>query len=339
MKAVLFKSDERFEAFGKRLREAGVEVILADFENRDWIKIDYAKVDIVIYFSTFKYTSNHPLALQAVNDNLIFIYRQNPQICMFPDPNGIHYYNDKYRQFLFLSAHGYPIPDTIPLLAKKDILKAEKEFGYPMVVKNRYGAGGGSVFRAFDRKQLEGFYNVSTLNFYNWGAVKYFYGMLSKRRFYYSLIKEKKCVYPFLSPPLIAQRFIKIDRDLKTVVGDGKVVESHWRRQAHAQQWKVNIDDGGIGIWGYVPEEPLELSIRLAKDLNTRWLNLDLLISEGKFLITEFSPVWHHYAYREKKSFVYQDDYNLEMPLEKALDLEWIIVQSLVKAVKEKKHE
>lgn len=335
MKAVLFKSDERFKAFSRRLVEAGVEVIAADFDNSDWIQIDYKKIDIVIYFSSFKYTSNHPLALQAVHDNLNFIYRQNPKICMFPDPNGIPYYNDKYRQFLFLSSHGYPIPDTIPLLSKKDIINAEKQFGYPMVVKNRFGAGGGSVFRVFDRKQLEAFYNISTLNFFNVGALKYFYGMLKKRRFYYSLVREKKCIYPFLSAPLIAQRFIKIDRDLKTVVGDGKVVEAHWRRQAHAQQWKVNIDDGGIGIWGYVPKEPIELSIRLAKELNTRWLNLDLLVSEGNFLITEFSPVWHHYAYREKESFVYQDDYNIEIPIEKALDLELIIVQSLVKAAKE----
>lgn len=336
MKAVLFKSDERYEAFYRRLAESGVAVIEADFGNSDWIHMDYRQVDIVIYFSSFKYTSNHPLALQAVYDNLSFIHRQNPQICMFPDPNGIPYYNDKYRQYLFLSTHGYPIPDTIPLLSRQDIMRAEKVFGYPMVVKNRYGAGGGSVFRAFNRKDLETFYNISTLNLFNTGALKYFWSILTQRRFYYNLIKAKRCIYPFLSPPLIAQRFIKIDRDLKTVVGDGKVVESHWRQQAHPQQWKVNIDDGGIGIWSHVPPEPIQLSERLAGELNTRWLNLDLLISNGRFLITEFSPVWHHYAYREKESFIYKDDYNIEMPLETSLDLELIIVQSLVRAAKGK---
>ena len=56
-------------------------------------------------------------------------------------------------------------------------------------------------------------------------------------------------------------------------------------------------------------------------------------MSDGQFLITEFSPVWHHYAYQEKSSFVYKDDYNITMPLEVSLDLERIIVESLLRAV------
>ena len=140
-------------------------------------------------------------------------------------------------------------------------------------------------------------------------------------------------IYPFFSPPLLAQKYVKIDRDLKTVVGDCQVVEAHWRHQAHEKQWKVNIDDGGIGVWGEVPQIALDLSIRLAKELNASWINLDLIMSDGQFLITEFSPVWHHYAYKEKPSFVYQDDYNIEMPLEISLDLERIIVESLISAV------
>ena len=62
----------------------------------------------------------------------------------------------------------------------------------------------------------------------------------------YHLIKAKKMSYPFLSQPLLAQKYIEMDCDLKTVVGNYKVVEAHWRHQAHEKQWKVNIDDGGI---------------------------------------------------------------------------------------------
>jgi hypothetical protein len=139
-----------------------------------------------------------------------------------------------------------------------------------------------------------------------------------------------------LSPPLLAQKYITHDHDLKTVVGNYNVVEAHWRRKAHGKMWKVNIDDGGVGEWSYVPDEPIDLSIRLAGDLQTRWLNLDFMISEGKYLISEFSPVWHHYAYREKPSFIYKDDYNIEPALEVSLDLERIIVESLLGAVKER---
>ena len=83
-------------------------------------------------------------------------------------------------------------------------------------------------------------------------------------------------------------------------------------------------------MWGYVPDEAIELSMRLAKELEARWLNIDMVMSGGQFLITEFSPVWHHYAYKEKPTFVYQDDYNIDLPLEVALDLERIIVESLL---------
>ena len=143
--------------------------------------------------------------------------------------------------------------------------------------------------------------------------------------------------YPFLSAPLLAQKFIKLDRDLKTVVGKGKVVEAHWRFQADEDMWKVNIDGGGTGVWGQVPQEALDLSVRLAEELKVSWLNLDLIMENDKFLITEFSPVWHHYAYKEKPSFVYKDDYNIDVPLEISLDLERIIVESLIEGVKGEK--
>lgn len=339
MKAVLFKSDERFDAFRKKFEEYNVDYELLDFAEQDWINYNYNEVDIVIYYSSFKYSSNHPLALQEVYDNLIFLHHEYPHLCIFPDPNGIHYYNDKYRQFLFLSTHGFPMPETIPLFSKSALEIAEKRLGYPMILKNRYGAGGGSVFRVFNRKQLTQLYNLSTLNLFNVGAVSHFFQMMRKRIFFYQLIKQKRCLYPFLSPPLMAQKYIKIDRDLKTVVGDGKVVEAHWRHQANPEQWKVNIDDGGIGVWAHIPEEPLNISIRLAKELNTRWLNLDMLTDGQDFYITEFSPVWHHYAYKEKPSFVYKDDYNIDIPLEVSLDLERILVESLIAAAKSNRPE
>ncbi|NLW66252.1 MAG: hypothetical protein GXY28_00480, partial [Bacteriovoracaceae bacterium] len=67
------------------------------------------------------------------------------------------------------------------------------------------------------------------------------------------------------------------------------------------------------------------------RELGAGWINLDLMPSERGFLISEFSPVWHHYAFREKPTFVYKDDYNIDPPLALSLDLERIIVESLMK--------
>ena len=336
IKGVLFKSKERFLSFQKKLTEYGVDFEILDFEEHGWLEFDFGDIDFLIYYPSFKYSSNHPLALHNVYDNIMFIHETYPYIKMYPDPKIIKYYNDKYRQFLFLRDHSYPIPETIPLYSEKSIDLVEDKLGYPMVIKNRYGAGGGSVFRAFNKKELIKYYNLSKLNLFNLDSAKYFVDMLSQRLFYYQLIKAKKARYPFLSPPILAQKFMKLDRDLKTVVGNYKIVEAHWRLQANEAMWKMNIDGGGTGVWSKVPQEAIDLSVSLAKELKASWLNIDLIKSNETFLITEFSPVWHHYAYKEKPSFVYKDDYNIDIPLEVSLDLERIIVESLIDAVKRK---
>ncbi|MFX0199390.1 MAG: RimK family alpha-L-glutamate ligase, partial [Candidatus Hodarchaeota archaeon] len=229
--------------------------------------------------------------------------------------------------------HNYPMPLTYPLFSEESLRVAIEKLGYPMIIKNRYGAGGGSVFKVFNKKELLTYYNLSTFNFFNMGAIRYFLSMLRQKIFFYHLIKAKRMSYPFLSPPLLAQQHIKLDRDLKTVVGNYKVVEAHWRIQANKAQWKVNIDAGGIGEWSRIPQEAIDLSERLARDLKVSWINIDLIPCDGEYMITEFSPVWHHYAYKEKPTFVYKDDYNIDKPLEVSLNLERIIVESLIHAV------
>jgi len=332
LKAILFKSERRFQTFKEKLTKYGVEVTILDFERDDWIHYNYSNTDILIYFPSFKYSSNHPLALFEVHDNLMHISNVNPAIKMFPDPNIIRYYCDKYRQYLFLEAGHYPIPETYPLLTMESLDMVEKRLGYPMVLKNRYGAGGDFVFKVLNRKELEKYFKLSILDLFNVSSAMYFLSMGAKKSFYWHLVKDRKMKYPFISPPLLAQKFVKIDRDLKTVVGNGKVVEAHWRHKANEMMWKMNIDSGGIGVWGYVPEEAISISERLAKDLKARWLNIDLIECNGRFLITEFSPVWHHYGYKEKPDFVYKHDYNIDVPLEAALDLEEMVVKSLIEA-------
>ena len=329
-KAVLFKSDNRFSSFQKKLLEYGVKYNILDFAEQEWMNYDYSDIDFIIYYPTFKYTSNHPLALHEVHDNLLYINAKYPNVKIFPDPKVIKYYNDKYRQFLFLRGNNFPIPETIPLFCEDSVDLADQTLGYPMVIKNRYGASGSAVFRVYNKNELLKLYRISKMDFFNYGSAKYFLNMLTERGFYYHLIKDKKASYPLLSPPLLAQEFVKISRDLKTVVGNYKVVEAHWRYQADESMWKVNIDAGGVGVWSKVDEAAIEVSERLARELGASWINLDMIEQEGEFLITEFSPVWHHYAYREKPSFVYEDDYNIEPPLEVSLDLERIIIESLI---------
>jgi glutathione synthase/RimK-type ligase-like ATP-grasp enzyme len=332
IQAVLFRSQRRFDAFKARLQKSGVEVTVLDFDTPGWVDHDFTKTDIVIYFPEFAHTSNHPLSLYRVNDNLMHIHRLFPHIRMFPDPNVIPFYSDKYRQYLFLHARGLPHPETYALTSEAALDEVAHRLGYPLVVKNRFGAGGDFVFKVTSHGELTHLYRMSQLDLFRLGAVRHYLRWFTTRLFYYHLIRERRMAYPFLSPPLLAQKYVPHDRDIKTVVGDGKVVEAHWRRKASEQMWKVNIDGGGIGEWSRVPQEIIELSERLAGELRATWLNIDIIPHGERYLITEFSPVWHHYAYKEQPSFVYKDDYNIGVPLELSLDLERIIVESLLRA-------
>jgi len=328
--AVLFKSDERFSRFREKLSKYDINYTILDFNDAQWMDFDYSNINFLLYFPTFEFTSNHPLAASRVYDNLRFLSTTFPHLRMFPDPNIIQYYNDKYMQYLFLKKHHYPIPRTYPLFSDEYLNIANDDLGYPMIIKNRYGAGGGSVFKVLNKKELVKYYKLSKFDFFNYSSARYFLDMLTNKSFYYHLIKAKKMIYPFLSSPIIAQEFVRIDRDLRIVVGNYSVVEAHWRIQATETQWKMNIDDGGIGEWSKIPEEAMKLSEKLAQELRASWLAVDIIHNGQDYLITEFSPVWHHYSYHEKPTFIYKKDYNIYIPLEVALDLERIIIESFI---------
>jgi hypothetical protein len=327
--AGLVRSPERFDAFHRELTDNGYEVREISFDDQAaWSTFDFGQLNLLIFFPSFQFSSSHPLALRHVQDQLAEIHRQYPTLPMFPDPALIPYYCDKARQHLFLVRAGLPVPRTVLLESDLAVDQAEQELGFPVVLKNRFGAGGDYVFLVENRRQLDAYYAASNMRFSGVAGWKLLADRLLRRPTLRGLFADREASYPLLSAPLLAQEFVPHDRDLKTVVGDGIPIEFHWRRRANEAMWKMNIDGGAAGEWSYAPDEPLELSVRLADMLGAKWLNTDLLWSNGKWLISEFSPVWHHYRYREKPSFVYESNYNGPIDAEEASHLERLIVRS-----------
>jgi hypothetical protein len=330
--AGLVKSKERFDAFHRELDTNGCEVRVISFDDEEqWRTFDFGALDLLIYYPSFQLASSHPLALRHVNDHFMEIHRRFPHLPMYPDPCLVPYYSDKARQHLFLSRTNLPVAKTLLLENEASIRRAEEWLKFPMVVKNRFGAGGDYVYLVHNREELAAHMAASNMRFGSGGGRKLLASLLSKRTTWRGLFGERDSHYPLPSPPLLAQEFLPHEQDLKTVVGDGIPVEFHWRRRADAGMWKMNIDGGAVGEWSHVPPEPLDLSVKLAKLLGCRWLNTDLILSGGKWYISEFSPVWHHYGYKEKPSFVYKDDYNGPIPIEEACNLERLIVRSYLK--------
>ena len=326
--AVLIVDGHRESEFRRRLEEEGVSVRKMSFTDGDWNGFDFSDVDLLICWPNFQYSSNHPQALRYVKDNLLLIHRRYPHLRMFPDPGLIPYYGDKYLQHLFLEREGFPVPRTMALEKPEDAERAFDLLGSPVVVKNRYGAGGDYVFKIERPQALRNLIDVSQMRFGSWAGRKFLASRIFRRKFVRGLLAGRPAEFPFLSPPLLAQKFVPHTRDIKTVVGLSEVVEAHWRERPDGKSWKVNIDGGGLGIWSYVPDNVIELSVELAGRLNVNWLNIDCLFDGDEPLISEFSPVWHHYKKNEHENLVYKDDYNLRLPLDTALDLELLVVTS-----------
>lgn len=330
MRALLFASRTRQEAFRTAFENRGVSVDDATFDTNAWHDLDFEQYDFLLYYPYFEFESSHPNAIYRASDNIRAIQRFNPRMVVYPDPNGCAYYNDKYRQHLLLHRSDIPSIPTLALTSEAAIDEAVERFGLPMVVKNRYGAGGDFVFQCTTRKQLEDAWRQSALDLATFDGARRALRWMASRDYWWSLLRRRRMRYPFLSYPLIAQPFIEHQRDLKTVVFGDRLVEGHWRRKSGGDMWKVNIDGGGIGEWSFIDQEAQDVSIRLARTIECNWLNVDLMETRDGFLVSEFSPVWHHYAYREKPSFVYKDDYNIDVPLEQALDLEPLLVDSMI---------
>ena len=330
MRAGLIRSTNRYEKFAEKFKKYDCEIIELDFADPDWIFSDFDSMDFLIYFPSFIGTSNRPDSLYRVKNSLEFIHKQFPVLPIFPDPNLYRFYGDKYEQYLYLTYQKFPIPKTTVLDNSLQISAIGENIGFPCVVKNRYGAGGDYVFLVKSEDELSSLLNFANLNFSDWRSWWRALTQVFRRDFLRGFATGRTAAYPFLSLPLIVQEFIYHRSDLKLVVGDFEVKEGHWRHSVSSSNWKMNIDGGGAGEWSHIPQEVLDLGIRLSRSLGAKWLNIDIIFSDNKPLISEFSPVWHHYRYKEQDTFVYKSDYNLPISAEKAADLEELIVSSFV---------
>ena len=328
MKVALFRSERRFDLFSRKLRDHDCHVVEFSFDSIDWHLHDYSSYDCLIYFPSFLGSSSRPDSLLAVKNNLRFLAGQYPCLPMFPDPRLFNFYSDKYEQYLFLSKNGFPTAQTLPITSVKSLDVIDEQIGYPCVLKNRYGAGGDYVFIVRSRAELAGFVAFANLQFSNWRSLRLLLSTVFSRKFLRAFFGGREAAYPFLSLPLMVQEFVEHDKDLKLVIGDDVVVEGHWRRKASSNMWKMNIDGGGIGEWSEISEDIQSLGVSLSRALRAKWLNVDLIFRGDEALISEFSPVWHHYAFKENDRFIYLDNYNLSRSPEEAADLEELIVTS-----------
>lgn len=74
------------------------------------------------------------------------------------DENVIEICNDKYKTFLFLKENNFNVPKTyISITEVKEAIK-NKDIGFPLMLKPRWGMGSISIYEAENMEELEIFY-------------------------------------------------------------------------------------------------------------------------------------------------------------------------------------
>lgn len=117
--------------------------IVADFKDEKAIRELASQVDVL----TFE--------IELAN-SLVLVELQSKGLSVHPSPKTLDIIKDKLKQKKFLLSHNLPVASFIEVTAKEDIIRASKQFAYPLVLKARFDAydgRGNAVIR--NQKDIE----------------------------------------------------------------------------------------------------------------------------------------------------------------------------------------
>jgi gamma-F420-2:alpha-L-glutamate ligase len=185
---------------------------------------------------------------------------------LFNSPMAIEICDNKIYTHYYLSQHGINMPKTLPMplifegspYYNEDFLDAaEKEIGYPMIVKEAYGSFGQQVYLCGSRDEV----NV--------------------------LVKKLKY------KPYLFQKFISESkgRDIRIFVVGGKVAASMLRE--NDKDFRANISNGGKMTAITPPDEYCEVAEKAARLIGLDYCGVDLLIGEDGPLLCEVNSNAH----------------------------------------------
>ncbi|MGM7701046.1 ATP-grasp domain-containing protein [Pseudalkalibacillus sp. Hm43] len=94
------------------------------------------------------------------------------------------------------------------------------------------------------------------------------------------------------------QEYLEMDRDLRVCVIGDEVVAAYWRV---SEGFHNNVSKGGLVDVNHIPQEALELTMQVAKQLNVNHAGFDLAYVNGKYYFIEFNTLFGNDALREMK--------------------------------------
>ncbi len=219
------------------------------------------EIAVLIEDGNFSFVKNFDFCIYLDKDKHILEMLSKLNIRLFNNAKAIEICDDKLLTHITLAQNSIAMPKTIGgvlcyypnVKVKARILdNAEKQLGYPMIIKEAYGSCGKGVFLANDREELEE-------------------------------IAEKVKLKPHLF-----QQFIKSSKgkDIRVIVIGGKCIGGMLRQ--NDSDFRSNIEIGGTGKQISLNKEQIAICERVADILKLDYCGIDLLIdNDNKALVCE----------------------------------------------------
>lgn len=200
-------------------------------------------------------------------DILLAKFLKNHDIPIFNDPDVIETCDNKANQYLVLSKHGIPMPETIiapkvyPSFTIADSDYYEKvlaKLGLPMIIKEGHGSFGMRVYLIEDKEA------------------------------FYAKTEELRGV------DYVFQQFVESSRgrDIRVNIVGGEIVAAMYR---HSEtDFRANITNGGVAQMIELTTAQEELAIKAANAVGAEFAGVDLLFGENdEPLVCEVNAAAH----------------------------------------------
>jgi len=179
----------------------------------------------------------------------------------FPNPTFYRYVGDKIKQTALFVMLGIPHPRTKIYYGEKQKRQILADFSFPFIAKlPRCSSKGRGVFLITNEQELAEYCQRTHIAY--------------------------------------IQEYLKIDRDLRVVVINYKVVHAYWRI-APPGQYRSNVAHGATISFADIPQEALAFARQVAVRCKFDDVGLDICFTDGRYYVLEANMAYGQKGFLE----------------------------------------
>lgn len=192
------------------------------------------------------------------------ISRALPNVEFVPSLDTQFANKSKENVTLFCEKYNIPIPKTRIFYEKQEADTFLKKTSYPKIIKKSYGP---SNYGGYFVHKVDSYKEAQTL--------------LEKKKYY----------------PVYLQDFVPMAADIRVMLIGHKPVCAFWRRPPEGE-WLTNTSQGGSMDYQDVPQEVLDLSVKVSKAAKAEYWACDVAVGvDGKYRILECATAFAAFPY------------------------------------------